>query len=72
MFFYSKSDEEIKDEWQDPPSMIGKENCLRCILITAFTVQIFATSIKFQGLNCEPDCMHIGENVNQVAAELKP
>lgn len=44
---------------------------MKCVIMVVFTIQIFAIGIKIWGLNCEPQCVHMREYVNQGAAELK-
>lgn len=47
-----------------------KRNCLKCVIMVVFTIQIFAIGIKIWGMSCKPDCVHIKKNVNQRAAGL--
>lgn len=48
-----------------------KRNRLAYVVMVVFIIQIFVSGTKRQGLNYEPDCVHIRENANQGAAELK-
>lgn len=54
-----------------PIKLWVKRNYLKCVIMVVFTIQIFAIGIKIWGLNCEPQCVHMREYVNQGAAELK-
>ena len=71
-FSKSKSGEKL-EKWVvvSPIRLEVKRNRLAYVVMVVFTIQIFVSGIKRQGLNCKPDCVHIREKGNQDAAELK-